>query len=254
MNQNTPGNKCINILSIGNSFSNDSQRYLHRIAKADGVALNTFNLFIGGCPLSRHYRNMFSEQRTYILGVNGEETGFSVSLKEALLNRNWDVITFQQASIESTNYETYQPYLDKLVEYVRLCVPKAKIAIHQTWAYEEGSQRLNITMGYENHTGMLSDIKSAYEKAAKDTNADFIIPSGELFGALLANGTEKIHRDTVHASLGLGRYALGLLWYSVLTGNDVENNTFSDFDEEISAPHIKIAKKCVAEICKSYNA
>ena len=47
----------MNILSIGNSFSQDAQRYLHRIAKADGCTLNTFNLYIGGCPLSLHYRN-----------------------------------------------------------------------------------------------------------------------------------------------------------------------------------------------------
>ena len=35
----------MDILSIGNSFSQDAQRYLNRIAKADGVVLNTFNLF-----------------------------------------------------------------------------------------------------------------------------------------------------------------------------------------------------------------
>ena len=42
----------MNILSIGNSFSQDAQQYLHRIAAADSVALNTFNLMIGGCSLS----------------------------------------------------------------------------------------------------------------------------------------------------------------------------------------------------------
>ena len=36
----------MNILSIGNSFSQDAQRYLHRIAKADGFTLNTFNQFM----------------------------------------------------------------------------------------------------------------------------------------------------------------------------------------------------------------
>ena len=41
----------MNILSIGNSFSQDAQRYLHDIAKADGVVLSAFNLYIGGCPL-----------------------------------------------------------------------------------------------------------------------------------------------------------------------------------------------------------
>ena len=37
------------VLAIGNSFSNDAMRYLHGIAKADGVDMKTVNLFIGGC-------------------------------------------------------------------------------------------------------------------------------------------------------------------------------------------------------------
>ncbi len=212
----------MNILSIGNSFSQDAQRYLHRIAKADGFSLNTFNLYIGGCPLSLHYRNMLSEQRAYTLEMNGKSTGFKVSLHEALLNRDWDVVTVQQVSNQSPCYETYQPYLDKIVEYVRLCVPKAKIAIHQTWAYEQNSHRLNVELGYNNHIDMFADIDSAYEKAFKAVNADLIIPSGEVFQKLIASGIKKVHRDTFHASLGLGRYALGLLWYSILSGNDVK--------------------------------
>ena len=238
----------MNVLSIGNSFSQDAQRYLHRIAKADGFTLNTFNLYIGGCPLSLHYRNMISEQRAYTLEMNGQSTGFKVSLQEALLNRDWDVVTIQQVSSKSPYYETYQPYLDKIVEYVRVCVPKAKIAIHQTWAYEQDSQRLNIELGYNNHVDMFKDIEVSYEKAAEEINADLVIPSGKVFQKLIESGIEKIHRDTFHASFGLGRYTLGLLWYSILSGNDVKNNTFCDFDEEISKTDIEIAKECVAEI------
>ena len=237
----------MNILSIGNSFSQDAQRYLHRIAKADGFDLNTFNLYMGGCPLSLHYRNMISEERAYMLEMNGESTGFKVSLKDALLNRDWDVVTIQQVSSKSPYYETFQPYLDKIVEYVRLCVPKAKIAIHQTWAYEQDSHGLNVELGYNNHTDMFRDVKASYEKAAEEINADFVIPSGEVFQSLIESGIEKVHRDTFHASYGIGRYALGLLWYFILSGNDVKNNTFCDFDEEISEKEIIIAKECVAK-------
>ena len=241
----------MNILSIGNSFSQDAQRYLHQIARVDGFKLNAFNLYIGGCPLSLHYRNMLSEERAYTLEMNGEGTGFKVSLKEALLNRDWDVVTIQQVSHKSPYYETYQPYLDTLVEYVRSCVPKTKIAIHQTWAYEQDSQLLNVELGYDNPTDMLKDIKRAYENAAKAVDADFIIPSGEVFQKMIASGIEKVHRDTFHASLGLGRYALGLLWYAILTGNDITGNMFCDFDEEISKTEIEIAKQSIYEICKA---
>ena len=238
----------MNILSIGNSFSQDAHRYLHQIAKSDGVNIDAYNLYIGGCSLSQHYRYMLDNGRHYHLEMNGKDTGFAVSLEEALLNRDWDVVTVQQASIKSFCYDTYQPYLDKLCEKIRLCVPKAKIAIHQTWAYEQDSLHLNERAGYKDHRDMFSDIKSAYKKAAKDVNADIIIPSGETLQRLIANGAEKVYRDTLHVSLGLGRYTLGLLWYSVLTGNDINNNAFCDFDEEISQKEIEFAKKSVTQV------
>ena len=243
----------MNILSIGNSFSQDAQRYLHRIARADKVELNTFNLYIGGCPLSLHFQNMLSEERRYTLEMNGSSTGFYVSLKEALLNRDWDIVTIQQVSAQSPYYDTYQPYLDKLAEYIRLFVPKAKIVVHQTWAYEQGSRRLHEELKYSDYKQMLCDIVKSYQQAAQDICADFVIPSGEVFGALLESGIEKVHRDTFHASIGLGRYALGLTWYRFLTGNDIAQNTFCDFDEEVTAEQIAVAKKCVLEISDKYK-
>lgn len=240
----------MNILSIGNSFSQDAQRYLHGVAKADGTQLNLFNLYIGGCSLSTHYRNMLSDQKKYTLEMNGESTGFFVSIKEALLNRNWDVVTLQQVSSEAPYYETYQPYLNKIVEFVRLCAPKAKIAIHQTWAYEQGSARLNDELGYKDQADMFKDVKCAYQKAADEINADLIIPSGEVFQAMLKEGFEKIHRDTFHASRGAGRYALALTWYKTLTGNGIENNSFCDFDEDIANEEIEKIKKAVIQVCK----
>lgn len=243
----------MNILSIGNSFSCDAQRYLHRIARADGVKMTTVNLYIGGCPLSKHFRNMHSEERAYTLEVNGESTGFKVSIKEALLNREWDVITLQQASPASPRYETYQPYLSELSSYVKALCPKAKIYIHQTWAYEEGSAKLVTLMGYAKASQMYSDIVNAYQSAAQAINADGILPGGEVFASLLEKGIPTVHRDTYHASYGLGRFALGLTWYRFLTGNDVTNNSFCDFDAPISEEEIAIVKQCVTDIASRYG-
>jgi hypothetical protein len=95
---------------------------------------------------------------------------------------------------------------------------------------------------------MLEDIVKAYSSAAKVINADGIIPSGQLFGKLSENGITNIHRDTFHASRGVGRYALGLLWYKVLTGKSVLANEFCDFDEPISDDDIKIIKNTVESL------
>lgn len=238
----------MNILSIGNSFSQDAQRYLHQIARADKTDLKCVNLYIGGCPLSRHYRNMLSEENAYSLEMNGESTGFFVSMKEALLSRDWDYITLQQASHESYRYDFYQPYLNALSAYIRKMCPKAKFVIHETWAWETGRPGMLENHGFATSADMYPPVKAAYAQAAADTKADLLIPSGALVRHLQEKGVSNLYRDQHHVSLEQGRYALGLLWYTLLTGKDIENNPFSDFDGEIPAQEIAIIKDCVKEI------
>ncbi len=239
----------MNILSIGNSYSQDAHRYLHEIAKADGVAINSVNLYISGCPLNVHYRNMLSEERAYELEVNGTLTFFKVSLKEALLNREWDYITIQQASHVSPDYETYQPYATELYNYVKKHAPKAKIVIHQTWSYTEGDERMQNVLGYAKQADMFRDIEKANDKLAKDLGIKRIIRSGALLQELLKNGISEVHRDKwCHVTYGVGRYAVALLWYRFFTGNDVSDNSFNNFDEEVTPEAAKTVKNCVMNI------
>ena len=236
----------MNILTIGNSFSEDATRYLHQIAKKGGDTLSVANAYIGGCSLETHFRNMLSNEKKYTLQYNGISTGFQISLDEALLNRSWDLITLQQVSHSSFNYDTYQPYLNALAEHIREYCPKAKIFIHQTWAYEENSDKLINVAKYDTAIAMTKDIIKAYDQAAKDINAYGIIPSGELFSKLTKAGISQIHRDKFHASKGTGRYALGLLWYRIICNKSVMENMFLDFDEEISNKERDIIRQTVA--------
>lgn len=235
------------VLAIGNSFSQDATAYLKKISELGKGDITVVNLFIGGCPLSRHYRNMLSGERAYSMEFNGQSTGFFVSLDDALLSRDWDVVTIQQASPASPDYDTYQPYLDRLAEYIRECCPKAKLMIHETWAYEEGSARLS-KLNYATRSDMFKDVHSAYAKAAKAIKADGIIPSGPLMQVLIENGITRLHRDGFHASLDIGRYALALLWFKRLTGKSVLDNGFKCHIGEISDEEYAIIKKCVEEI------
>ena len=233
------------ILTIGNSFSEDATRYLSQIAGAQGVPFEVVNVCIGGYSLERHYRNMLGDKKDYMLQFNGQHTGFYVTLEEALLSRKWDVITIQQVSHLSCKKDTYYPYITELVDYIRTCQPKAKLLLQETWAYEDGSHRLTVELGYDSHKAMLADVHKAYSEVAETENFDGIIPSGILFGMMLEKGIEKVHRDTFHATLGLGRYALGLLWFRMLTGKSVAGNPFCALDVPAAEEEIAIAKACV---------
>ena len=235
------------ILAIGNSFSQDSFRYLHALAKAEGVRLDTVNLYIGGCSLRTHYINMLDDRVDYSAEFNGENTYLKTSIGAALKSAAWDVVTLQQVSSSSPNFDSYTPYLEYLADYVRECCPKAKIYIHQTWAYEEGSKRLTEELKFETSEQMYKKLADAYAKAAKAIGADGIIKNGEAMinAAKLGLG---LHRDTYHASLGVGRYLLALNWYKTLTGNDITNNSFVPFDAPITEEERALVIKAVNSV------
>lgn len=219
------------VLCIGNSFSADATAYLHQAAKSAGVELETYNLYIGGCSLERHWNHVVCKARDYLLEINGESTDRRVSIQDMILGQGgetpyWDVITLQQASHFSTDYGSYQPYLGNLTDWLSRHASYGELAIHQTWAYEQGSRRLTEEMGYEDPADMFRDIKQAYEKGARDCGIRMAIPSGQCFQDLLRDGIGRIHRDTFHALIPLGRYVLSLVWLAALTGTCPEKVTF----------------------------
>ncbi len=235
------------VLSIGNSFSQDAHRYLHRLAKLDGTELKDVNLYIGGCSLERHYQNMLLDSAVYSFEFNGEKTGIKVSIRQALLSDSWDIITLQQVSHLSVDYSTFSPYIEELSKYVRECCPEAKLLIHQTWAYQDGGKKL-MDIGYTSAKKMLSDFTLAYRKAIDSIGADGVIPCGDAMMRALDLGLEKVHRDGFHASLGAGRYLLALCWYKALTGKNITNNNFDEFDEPVTEKERKIIIKAVDSI------
>ncbi len=234
----------IKLLSIGNSFSQDAHRYLHNLAKNEGEEIKCVNLFVGGCSLKRHYGNMLENKAEYMFEYNGEATGIKVTLSQALLSDDWDYITLQQASSDSPFLDTYIPYLQKLAEYVRLYSPKSKIMLHQTWAYEQGSKRLNDELHFADQHDMLEKIVQAYNEAAQLIRADGIIRSGEAMMKAIDAGISKVHRDTFHADLGFGRYLLACVWYEALTGKRAQKK-FNEFDVDVSSVDMDIFKKMI---------
>ncbi|MBQ9730055.1 MAG: DUF4886 domain-containing protein [Clostridia bacterium] len=239
------------VLSIGNSFSQDAQRYLHQLAEQEGVDLLAVNLYIGACSLDIHDKNLKFGDPAYSLEINGESTGKFISIPNALCLDEWDVITLQQASHYSANFETYTPYLEEIAAHIKKVCPSAKLFIHETWGYENGSEKLQ-NAGFSSYKEMQIAVLKAYEKAVKVIDADGVIPSGRVMLCASEMGIKKIHRDTFHAALGVGRYVLALTWYKALTGKDITNNRFDNFDEPISESEREIAIHAVKSAFQTF--
>ncbi len=228
------------VLSIGNSFSQDAQRYLYEIAKINGCELMTVNLFVGGCSLKTHYLNMLDDEKVYQYEINGKNTGLKVSIREVLRSNEWDVVTLQQASQESFVIERYIPYIQELKKYVKKYSPYSKIYLHQTWAYPKERSRLE-SVGFQTTEEMFKAVQDTYSRVAELIKADGMILSGEAMIRAYKKVGEDLYRDAIHAGMGFGRYLLGNVWFYTLFGEKEGFKHIIEFDVPISETEKELA-------------
>ena len=223
------------VLAIGNSFSEDSTARLESL----GEGLYVRNLYIGGCSLERHYNNMISGECAYHYQAFGCRL-FNISLKEALLQKKWDIITLQQVSGNSGIEDTFYPYLTELKKYVKEYCPGAELRLHRTWAYAKGASHSAYSNYDNDHDKMWEAIKRTYDSISKREDMK-IIPAGDLVQYLCTlpdfdpeKGGIPMHRDGYHLSRDYGRYAASMVWRKELTG-EISEVVPEDLDPEVCA-------------------
>lgn len=230
------------LLSIGNSFSQDAHRYLHELAKHNGIDLETVNLFIGGCNLQRHCACLDSGEAAYDLELNGGEGVRRISLGDALRSDDFDLITVQQSSGDSGRPQTYFPYLEKLVSCCREKQPSARLLFHQTWAYETDSDHKAFIHYGRDQAEMYRRICDCTEMVKKVAGIP-VIPAGAMIQTLrntvpefdYRKGGISLCRDGFHLSLDYGRLAAAYVWLGCITGENITLKGFGSFSEALTA-------------------
>ena len=236
----------MNVLCIGNSFSQDATRYLHQISD-DRIFVR--NLYIGGCSLETHWNNIVGANEYYEYQKNGRMLKMT-SINAALTKKKWDYITVQQVSHFSGMEETYEPYLTDILNFIKEKCPKAEIVFHRTWAYDDKSQHGGFANYGNDRKTMINAIIKA-SSAMADKHGLRVIKNGEAIEAARDlpefQGERNINRDGFHLSLDYGRYLAGLTMYAFFTECDPTLVTYEpeDTDPEINKKLKEIAKKVV---------
>ena len=244
------------LLCIGNSFSKNACEFMDKIAAAGDFDLTTVNLLIPNCSLMIHCENIgkSDEEFLYVKFQNAKKIG-KISLDEALSEDKYDVISVQQASLYSGEWESYEPYLTELVTYVRKLQPEAKIAVHQTWAYEVDAPHGGFANYERNRHIMHARLAECYERAAKLIKADYFIPCGNLIATLRDSWRfdpekygARLSRDGFHLGFSYGRYAAGLMWCAVLGMENIMENTFTPPFVDVIESNITAIKNAVVSM------
>lgn len=249
----------LRLFIIGNSFSQNASAFLPQLAKERGKTLIIGRAELGGHSLEQHW-GYVEKAEANADDPKGKPYG-GKSLKMLLGQGKWNIVTIQQYSYLSADSSTYNPYANKLVDYVKALQPQARLVVHQTWAYRTDAKKFGrIAEGKvaASQQEMWQKSRAAYHLLAKRINAR-ILPVGDAFQIVaeerkygfkpdhsfnyehptapnLPDQTHSINigyywnkKDLVfdpnHAN-DAGKYLGGLIWYGILFNDSVKNIRF----------------------------
>ncbi len=230
----------IRLLTIGNSFSDDAvEHYLQGLVAAEGDTIVIGNMYIAGCSLEKHHANASNDTPAYsyrkiVGGVKSITPNYR--LTDALVDEKWDYISFQQASPQSGQYDSYFPHITFLMDYARAHALNKDVTfiLHATWAYSSDSTHKGFANYHNDQLTMYHAIIDATRRVAEQSGIGLLIPAG----TAIQNGRtshlgDTFCRDGYHLQLHYGRYTASAIWYEVLFGKSVVGNSY--LPDEISS-------------------
>ena len=252
----------LRILTIGNSFSDDTMEYVYQIAQSAGVEqVELGNLYIGGCTLNTHAQNASRDAAAYEYRTNTRGTWSTqqrAKISTAITSTNWDFISLQQASGSSGIESTYSK-LPELIAYVKsLANPEAKLVWNMTWAYQQNSTHEEFPKYDSNQATMYDKILNAVATQVKtQSDITMVSPTGTAIqNARTSYVGDNLTRDGYHLTTDLGRYIAGLTFFHQLTGVSIENVDYapSGISESLQKIAIESAMNAVKSPTKVTNS
>ncbi len=202
----------VKILSISNSFGLDATKYIPEIAKSINENIITCNLYISGGLISDHDDNIKNNNnpyriynRYYVNGVITDDYVANKTIDDALSLHEYDYVIFNQSSNMSGVYDTFQPYLNDIIDYVKSKQPNIKVALMPTWAYSSDFDDTRFDKYDRDQKTMFNAILDAYKQSMNDVDFDVIIP----VGTAIQNGRTDDYLKSLDRELTRDGYHLG---------------------------------------------
>lgn len=226
----------LKILTIGNSYSDDMMSYVGSLAAAAGISPNKLGMY-------RTYQGSGSLQNwceNYENGVilpatdpdrscvkaYGNISMITTGTLAQILAQDWDIVILHQASKFAADYTSFNPYLTKLVGYIRENCTNQQVCIawQSVWSYKSGYTSSGIT--YEDSEARWAEICDATKQMMHNDGIDIIIPTGtaiqnarafqELNPSFNAENTGEVTRDGTHIEFGVGRYIIACTFFQTI--------------------------------------
>lgn len=226
----------LDILFIGNSFSIDTSAALPLIFNSLGIRnVNVYVLYKGGCSMKQHYEYYKSGEAVYELyryNIQGEQQlEKATSINDVMKRFSYDVVIFQQYSLDSGDFSSYEPYLAKLIQAYNIVKLSSRttFAFNETWAYASNNKSLGK---YKTQIDMWKSICMSVKKMKSTTGIDIVIPCGTALqnarNVESLNVDNELTRDGLHINLYAGRYLLACTFFESIIAPCLTRNLRDD--------------------------
>ncbi len=285
MNAPLSDGKTLKLLAISSSFGQNTTHYLADAAIAEGYEkVIVGRLYASGCTLEKHYNASKSGEPVYQytkLVKSAGDSGLSWdivkrdgqgTMKEGLLDEDWDVIFFQQSAHYSPLPASYissngVDYIDALVSFVKenMTNPKARFVWNLCWAFTNGAPESLCWNTYgKNQLNMYQGLIDTLElRVLPKNHFDAIIPTGtavqNLRTSYIGDNLTKIEDGNDHLHLNhIGRYLAAYTLLSVLTGEPITeihltNDQISTYTGDNKYDKVELTEKDKLAIIEAVN-
>lgn len=235
------GDSQLNILFIGNSFTQDATEHLPGMLVASGIS-NVYltRLFHGGYTLPEYLanfekpnicarRNASSGMKTW----DGDEKEDDSPI-DALKAREWDIVVIQEHTGRKEGWEwpgTLEAALNGLIDKIFASQPNHRptIVYLMSQTYSNGSNVLKNSFA-DNREKMFATTTFVAKKVLEETCVDIVISTGAMLENLRTsslNNEMQLTRDSYHMDYGIARYGAACAVFETLitpcTGKNVSD-------------------------------
>lgn len=220
----------LNILFIGNSFTQDATEHLPGMITASGVQ-NVYmtRLFHGGYTLPEYLANFEKPNicarrnaRSGMTAWDGDEKEDDSPI-DALKARKWDIVVLQEHTGRKEGWEwpgTLKAALDGLIDKIFAQQPDKHptIVYLMSQTYSNGSNVLKSNFN-DNRTTMFTITSYVAGQVLEKTPINIVISTGAMLENLRTsslNNSMQLTRDSYHMDYGIARYGAACTVFETL--------------------------------------
>lgn len=258
-------NRNLNILLVGNSFSNNTKEYLYEIFTSLGFKkVKIGNLYYPGCSLDQHYSFGRNDQPVYDYSKTTEAGSWQTkpfcTMISALEDESWDYISLQQQSANAGQIDSFSN-LDNLMEFIQKYIKnsKFKFVFNMTWSYGDSfrSEKFRDFYNYDQMQMFKAILEVAKKIILPHPKIEIMIPNFmSIQNTKTSKISDKLYEDGLHLNKGVGSFIAGLTFATFLVKTSPEKINYkpsiiTDEELQIAIESVQNAQQNLFEITES---